>query len=137
MADPIDTMMISASGLRAQSARMRIISENIANANSTAREPGGEPYRRQIPVFEAELNDMTGQMHVRMTDAIDDQSDFKLEYDPGHPAANAEGYVMTTNVSTLVEMMDMREAMRSYEANLNMIENHRRMQERTLDLLRR
>lgn len=137
MADPIDTMMISASGLRAQSARMRIISENIANANSTAREPGGEPYRRQIPVFEAELNDMTGQMHVRMTDAIDDQSDFKLEYDPGHPAANGEGYVMTTNVSTLVEMMDMREAMRSYEANLNMIENHRRMQERTLDLLRR
>ena len=137
MADPIDTMMISASGLRAQSARMRIISENIANANSTAREPGGEPYRRQIPVFEAELNDMTGQMHVRMTDAIDDQSDFKLEYDPGHPAANGEGYVMTTNVSTLVEMMDMREAMRSYEANLNMIENSRRMQERTLDLLRR
>ena len=133
----IDTMMISASGLRAQSARMRIISENIANANSTAREPGGEPYRRQIPVFEAELNDMTGQMHVRMTDAIDDQSDFKLEYDPGHPAANGEGYVMTTNVSTLVEMMDMREAMRSYEANLNMIENRRRMQERTLDLLRR
>lgn len=137
MADPIDTMMISASGLRAQSARMRIISENIANANSTAREPGGDPYRRQIPVFDNELNEITGQMQVRMTDAIDDQSAFRLEYDPGHPAANEEGYVTTTNVSTLVEMMDMREAMRTYEANLNMIENHRRMQERTLDLLRR
>ncbi|MBR9825801.1 MAG: flagellar basal body rod protein FlgC [Alphaproteobacteria bacterium] len=130
-------MMISASGLRAQSARMRIISENIANANSTAREPGGDPYRRQIPVFDNELNEITGQMQVRMTDAIDDQSAFRLEYDPGHPAANEEGYVTTTNVSTLVEMMDMREAMRTYEANLNMIENHRRMQERTLDLLRR
>lgn len=137
MSNPSDTMLISAAGMRAQSARMRIISENIANASSTAREPGGEPYRRQIPVFEAELHAATGNRHVRMTDAIHDQSEFKLEFDPGHPAANEEGYVLSTNVQTLVEMMDMREAMRSYEANLNMIENHRRMQDRTLDLLRR
>ncbi|MAC90446.1 MAG: flagellar basal-body rod protein FlgC [Maricaulis maris] len=130
-------MQISAFGMRAQAARMRIISENIANADSTAREAGGDPYRRQVPVFEAELDRATGLNAVRMTDVAHDQSEFTLEYDPGHPAANAEGYVQYSNVQTLVEMMDMREAMRSYEANLNMIENARRMQERALDLLRR
>ncbi|MHA6287036.1 flagellar basal body rod protein FlgC [Maricaulis sp. CAU 1757] len=137
MGNSSDAMQISAFGLRAQAARMRIISENIANAESTSREPGGDPYRRQIPVFEAELDRVTGMSRVRMTDVAHDQSDFTLEYDPGHPAANGEGYVKTSNVQTLVEMMDMREAMRSYEANLNMIENSKRMQERALDLLRR
>ncbi|ABI66229.1 MULTISPECIES: flagellar basal body rod protein FlgC [Maricaulis] len=137
MGNASDTMQISAFGMRAQAARMRIISENIANADSTAREAGGDPYRRQVPVFEAELDRATGLNAVRMTDVAHDQSEFTLEYDPGHPAANAEGYVQYSNVQTLVEMMDMREAMRSYEANLNMIENARRMQERALDLLRR
>ncbi len=137
MGSPSDTMQVSAAGMRAQAARMRIISENIANANSTAREAGGDPYRRQIPVFEAELNRVTGMSTVRMTDVQYDQSDFTLEFDPGHPAADGDGYVKTSNVQTLVEMMDMREAMRSYEANLNMIESAKRMQERALDLLRR
>ena len=137
MSNGSDAMQISAFGLRAQAARMRIISENIANADSTAREAGGDPYRRQIPVFEAELDRATGLNRVRMTDVAYDRSDFTLEYDPGHPAADEAGYVKTSNVETLVEMMDMREAMRSYEANLNMIENARRMQERALDLLRR
>ncbi|WP_300555900.1 flagellar basal body rod protein FlgC [Maricaulis sp.] len=137
MAGHNDTMQISAAGLRAQAARMRIISENIANADSTARTPGGDPYRRQIPVFEAELDRVTGVNTVRMTDAVPDMSSFKMEYNPGHPAADEQGYVRTTNVQSLVEMMDMREAMRTYEANLNMIENHRRMMDRTLDLLRR
>ncbi|MEC9250425.1 MAG: flagellar basal body rod protein FlgC [Pseudomonadota bacterium] len=137
MSDPRDTMLVSAAGMRAQAARMRIISENIANAQSTSRETGGDPYRRQIPVFEAELNRTTGMTTVRMTDTVPDNSDFRLKLEPGHPAADADGYVQYSNVSTLVEMMDMREAMRSYEANLNMIENHRRMLERTLDLLRR
>ena len=137
MSDAHDSMSISAAGLRAQAARMRIISENIANAESTAREPGGDPYRRQIPVFEAELDRATGLNMVRMTDVAPDESEFTLEYDPGHPAANGEGYVSTSNVQMLVEMMDMREAMRTYEANLNMIENSRRMQQSTLDLLRR
>ena len=137
MGSPSDTMQVSAAGMRAQAARMRIISENIANANSTAREAGGDPYRRQIPVFEAELNRVTGMSTVRMTDIEYDQSDFTLEFDPGHPAADGDGYVKTSNVQTLVEMMDMREAMRSYEANLNMIESAKRMQERALDLLRR
>ncbi|WP_300543113.1 flagellar basal body rod protein FlgC [Maricaulis sp.] len=137
MSNASDAMSISAAGMRAQAARMRIISENIANAESTAREPGGDPYRRQIPVFQAELDRVTGLNTVRMSDVDYDQSDFTLEFDPGHPAANDDGYVKTSNVQTLVEMMDMREAMRSYEANLNMIENSRRMEQRTLDLLRR
>ncbi len=137
MGSASDAMSISAAGMRAQSARMRIISENIANADSTAREPGGDPYRRQIPVFEAELDRVTGLNMVRLSDVAPDESEFTLEYDPGHPAANAEGYVSTSNVQMLVEMMDMREAMRTYEANLNMIENSRRMEQRTLDLLRR
>lgn len=137
MSDASDAMSISAAGLRAQAARMRIISENIANADSTAREPGGDPYRRQIPVFQQELDRATGLNAVRMSDVSYDQTEFTLEFDPGHPAADEAGYVRTSNVQTLVEMMDMREAMRSYEANLNMIENSRRMQERTLDLLRR
>ena len=137
MAGHNDTMQISAAGLRAQAARMRIISENIANADSTARTPGGDPYRRQIPVFEAELDRVTGVNTVRMTDAVADMSSFNMEYNPGHPAADEQGYVRTTNVQSLVEMMDTREAMRTYEANLNMIENHRRMMDRTLDLLRR
>jgi flagellar basal-body rod protein FlgC len=132
-----DAMQISASGLRAQAARMRVISENIANADSTSREAGGDPYRRQIPVFENELNRVTGLTTVRMADVADDQSEFTMTHDPGHPAADADGYVKKSNVQTLVEMMDMREAMRTYEANLNMIENGRRMQERALDLLRR
>jgi flagellar basal-body rod protein FlgC len=137
MGNASDAMSISAAGMRAQSARMRIISENIANADSTAREPGGDPYRRQIPVFEAELDRVTGLNMVRLSDVAPDESEFTLEYDPGHPAANGEGYVSTSNVQMLVEMMDMREAMRTYEANLNMIENSRRMEQRTLDLLRR
>ena len=137
MGSASDAMSISAAGMRAQSARMRIISENIANADSTAREPGGDPYRRQIPVFEAELDRVTGLNMVRLSDVAPDESEFTLEYDPGHPAANAEGYVSTSNVQMLVEIMDMREAMRTYEANLNMIENSRRMEQRTLDLLRR
>lgn len=137
MANSSDSMQISAAGMRAQAARMRIISENIANVDSTAREPGGDPYRRQIPIFQAELDRATGINRVRMNDVAHDQSEFSLEYDPGHPAADEAGYVKTSNVQMLVEMMDMREAMRTYEANLNMIENSRRMQERALDLLRR
>lgn len=137
MGNASDAMQVSAFGMRAQTARMRIISENIANADSTAREPGGDPYQRQIPVFNNELDRVTGVSRVRMSDVAHDQSAFTLEYDPGHPAADADGYIRTSNVNMLVEMMDMREAMRSYEANLNMIENSRRMQERALDLLRR
>ncbi|MCP2670774.1 flagellar basal body rod protein FlgC [Maricaulaceae bacterium EIL42A08] len=132
-----ETLQIAAAGLRAQSARMRIIAENVANAESTGQTPDADPYRRQIPVFEAELNREVNGRVVRMSDVRADQSEFRLVYEPGHPAANDEGYVKYPNVSSLIELMDMRDAQRSYEANLTMVEGTRRMLERTLDLLRR
>ncbi|MEH6678881.1 flagellar basal body rod protein FlgC, partial [Phenylobacterium sp.] len=107
-----ETMQIAAAGLRAQSARMRVIAENLANAQSTGRTPEEDPYRRQVPVFEAEVDRLTGLEVVRMTDAADDNSEFRLVHEPGHPAANAEGYVRYPNVSSLVELMDMKEAQR-------------------------
>ncbi len=144
MADPINNrpatprntaMTVAASALKAQQSRMRIIAENIANAQSTATVAGGEPYRRQVPVFEA--RNIDGATGVVMAQVKPDQGDFRLEYDPQHPAANAEGYVQRPNVDTLVEAMDMREAQRAYEANLNVIETARNMDTRTLDIIKR
>jgi len=129
-------MSVAASALRAQQARMRVIAENIANANSTSATKGGDPYRRQVPVFEAQR--LAGGVEgVRMKGVEADQTDFKLEYDPGHPAADDKGYVKTPNVDTLVEALDMRQAQRAYEANLNVIETARSMEMRTLDLLKK
>src|SRR4051812_41837470 len=126
---------IAASALRAQQARMRIIAENLANANSTSRTAGGDPYRRQAPIFEpAKVAGATG---VRMARAAPDPSAFKTEYEPGHPSADAKGYVKLPNVDPLVEALDMREAQRAYEANLNVIETARAMDARTLDLLKK
>lgn len=126
---------IAASALRAQQQRMRIIAENMANANSTSRTPGGDPYRRQAPVFEPTR--VAGGQGVKMTRVEPDTSEFKSEYEPGHPSADAKGYVRMPNVSTLVESMDMRDAQRAYEANLNVIETARAMEMRTLDLLKK
>ncbi len=139
MTDPvpprISALAVASSALMAQQSRMRVIAENIANANSTALTAGGEPYRRQIPVFQArEIDGATG---VTLAEVRPDMGDFKSEYDPSHPAANAEGYVLRPNVDTLVEAMDMREAQRAYEANLNIIETARAMDTRTLELLKR
>lgn len=139
MPDPVpprnNAMAVAASALKAQQSRMRIIAENIANAQSTAQVAGGEPYRRQIPVFQArEIDGVTG---VTLAEVRPDQRDFRSEYDPSHPAANAEGYVLRPNVDTLVEAMDMREAQRAYEANLNVIETARSMEMRILDLLKK
>jgi flagellar basal-body rod protein FlgC len=128
-------MAVAASALRAQQARMRIIAENIANASSTARTPGGDPYRRQQPVFE--VNRVDGASGVRLAEVRPDNSDFKLEYDPQHPAADVNGYVKRPNVDSLIEAMDMREAQRAYEANLNVIETARSMETRTLDILKK
>jgi flagellar basal-body rod protein FlgC len=128
-------MMIAASALKAQQARMRVIAENMANSDSTARTNGGDPYRRQVPIFAPEK--LPGGEGVRMARVEADQSAFKTEYDPGHPGADAQGYVKLPNVDPLVEAMDMREAQRAYEANLNVIETSRAMQTRTLDLLKR
>jgi flagellar basal-body rod protein FlgC len=128
-------MNIAASGLRAQQARMRVIAENIANSDSTATTPGGDPYRRQNPVFQPQA--VPGGNGVAMTGIIPDQADFKKEYNPGNPAADAQGYVKTPNVDPLTEALDMKQAQRAYEANLNVIETARSMQTRTLDLLKR
>ncbi|OXE35629.1 MAG: flagellar basal body rod protein FlgC [Phenylobacterium zucineum] len=126
---------IATSALRAQQARMRIIAENLANADSTSKTAGGDPYRRQIPVFKPTRVD--GGEGVRMTKVTPDNSDFKLDYEPGHPSADANGYVKMPNVEPLIEALDMREAQRAYEANLNVIETARNMDMRTLDLLRK
>ncbi|MBO9587668.1 flagellar basal body rod protein FlgC [Devosia sp.] len=127
---------IAATGLHAQSARMRVIAENIANADSTATTPGGEPYRRRVPTFETVMNNELGGRVVTMGKLAYDQSDFNNRYEPGHPAADANGYVQYPNVNTLIETMDMREAQRSYEANLNVVSVTRQMLGQTLDILR-
>jgi len=127
------TMAVAASALKAQQARMRIIAENIANADSTGKTKGSDPYRRQTPVFSASPID--GATGVRLAQVVPDNSDFTLEYDPSHPAADASGYVKRPNVNPLIETMDMRDAQRAYEANLNVIETARAMNEKTLDIL--
>lgn len=134
--DSFNTIMIAASGMRAQSQRIQVIAQNLANAESTASTPGQDPYRRQIPTFQNELDRELGVRRVRMGEAVQDTSEFGSRYDPNHPAADEAGYVQTPNVNALIEMMDMRQAQRSYEANLNMISTARSMMMRTLDLLR-
>ena len=136
MADLSKSMNISAAGMKAQGTRLRIISENIANAGSTALTPNGEPYRRKLVTFGATLNRELGTELVDVQKVSRDPSDFGLRYQPGHPAADASGYVKTANVNTLIEMTDMREAQRSYEANLRVMQAARAMLQRTIDLLR-
>ncbi|PHY18443.1 flagellar basal body rod protein FlgC [Caulobacter sp. BP25] len=132
---PMAAMSVAASALRAQQGRMRVIAENIANANSTAVTPGGDPYRRQVPIFRP--TKVQGAEGVQMARVDPDQSAFKTEYDPGNPAADANGYVKLPNVNSLIESLDMKEAQRAYEANLNVIETARVMESRTLDILKK
>jgi flagellar basal-body rod protein FlgC len=134
--DFLKSMAIAASGLRAQSGRMRVIAENIANAESTAQRPGSNPYRRKIPTFRSEMDRALESQTIAMGKVRQDPSEFRTKYEPGHPAADANGYVKYPNVNSLVEMTDMREAQRSYEANLNVIGATRRMIQKTIDLLR-
>jgi flagellar basal-body rod protein FlgC len=136
MTDINATIAAAASGMRAQTTRMRIAAENVANADSTGEGPGAEPFRRRIPLLETTTLG-SGAEGVRVVGTNFDMSDFREEYNPGHPAAGPDGYVRMPNVDTLVEMMDMREATRAYEANLNMIDAARTMTTRALDLLRR
>jgi flagellar basal-body rod protein FlgC len=137
MTDMNAALNIAASGLRAQTARMKVIAENIANANSTAPNAGADPYRRKVATFGQVLDRETGTNEVKMTGVSADRSEFRLRYDPTHPGADANGYVKMPNVNTLIESMDMREAQRAYEANLNVVESARAMMSRTIDLLRR
>ena len=134
--DFLKSMVIAASGLKAQSGRMRVIAENIANADSTAQRPGGNPYRRKIPTFRSEIDRALHAQTIALGGVRTDPSEFRTKYEPGHPAADANGYVKYPNVNALVEMTDMREAQRSYEANLNVIGATRRMIQRTIELLK-
>jgi flagellar basal-body rod protein FlgC len=136
IADFARSMGIATSGLRAQAGRMRVISENIANSDSTASTAGGDPYRRKVPTFSAELDRTLDASVVKLGRVMPDNSDFRVKHEPGNPAADAEGNVKYPNVNPLVEMTDMRDAQRSYEANLNVIHATRTMIQRTLDILK-
>jgi len=134
--DFIRSMSIATSGLRAQAGRMRVISENIANADSTAQTAGGDPYRRKVPTFSSTLDRSLDAQVVSLGRIRPDNSSFRIKHEPGNPAADANGNVKYPNVNTVIEMTDMRDAQRSYEANLNIISATRRMIQRTLDILK-
>ena len=130
------SMSIATSGLRAQAGRMRVISENIANADSTAMNPGGDPYRRKVPTFSSTLDRALDAKVVSLGKIKPDTTPFRVKYEPSNPAADVAGNVKYPNVNSLVELTDMRDAQRSYEANLNIISATRRMIQRTLDILK-
>jgi len=134
--DLMQAMEIASKGMRAQGVRMRVISENIANAETTGKNPDELPYRRQLVTFKNLMDRKVGVKHVEVDDIVTDDSDFRMKYDPEHPAADERGYIRLPNVNALVEMMDMREAQRTYEANLGVISMTRSMLNRAIDLLR-
>ena len=134
--DLIKSIKISAAGMQAQGTRLRVISENLANSDSLAERPGESPYRRKLVTFKNVLDRELQANRVKIDKFLPDRGDFPKRYEPSHPAADEAGYVETPNVKPLVEMMDMREAQRSYEANLSVIEVSKRMLMRTIDLLR-
>jgi flagellar basal-body rod protein FlgC len=134
--DLLKALKVSAAGMKAQGVRLRVIAENIANSDSLATEPGAQPYRRKVVTFKNMLDRASGSRHVEINKISVDRSDFKKKYDPTHPSADADGYVLMPNVNTMVEMMDMREAQRSYSANLSVIEASKSMLMRTIDMLR-
>ena len=130
------SLQTSASGMKAQSQRLRVIAGNIANADTTGQAPGELPYRRQTVVFKDVLDHTTGASKVKVAGVKPDMSDFVRVYEPGHPAADVDGYVLKPNVKAVVETMDMRDAQRSYDANLNVIDATRSMVRQTIDLLK-
>lgn len=135
--DPLQSILkIGASGLEAQSVRMRVLAENIANASSTGTTPGSDPYTRKMVTFESELDDVQSTAGVRVVGVETVRSAFRLEQMPGHPAADEKGYVKLPNVDVMVEMSDMREANRSYDANLQLIKQARDMINQAIDMLR-
>ncbi len=137
MIDPLQvSLKIAASGLQVQSKRLRVVSENLANAQSTGRTPGADPYTRKTISFETEVDRITGANFVRIDSIERDRAPYRIEHDPGHPAADENGFVKLPNVTILVEMAAMREANRSYEANLQVIKQAREMISMTIDLLR-
>lgn len=127
---------IAVSGMKAQAERLRIIAENMANADSVATRAGEEPYRRQVVAFKDYVDAQTGARKVKVAGVVTDNSELPKKYDPSHPAADAQGYVTMPNVNPLVEMMDMKEAQRSYDANLTMMQTARDMNSKVLDILK-
>ena len=136
MNDFLSSLKVAATGLHAQSARMRVIAENLANADSAGKTPGADPYRRKIPTFKAVMDREVGGTTVEIGRLALDQAPFDERFEPGHPAADANGFVKYPNVDPLIESMDMREAQRTYEANLNVISVTRSMLGQTLNILR-
>jgi len=137
MLDSLQTSLtVASSGLEAQSTRMRIVSENLANASATGRVPGADPYQRKTVTFDAEMDRAAGAQLVKVKEVGVDNTPFRVEYDPGHPAADSTGYVKLPNVNMMIEMADMREVNRSYEANLQVVKQVRSMLGMTIDLLR-
>lgn len=130
------TMSVASSGLRAQSTRMKVIAENIANASTTPNTPDQKPYQRQVVSFKNEFDRTLGVHKVKVDGVRKDNAPFIKKFEPSHPAADADGYVQTPNVKPLMESMDMREAQRAYEANLSVVEASRSMLLKTIDLLR-
>ena len=128
-------LRISAAGMKAQSARMQVVAENMANSNSLPDRPGAEPYRRKVMSFRSELDRQIGANIVRVGRITTDSAPFGRRYEPGHPGAGEDGYVKTSNVKSLVEMMDMRTAQRSYEANLSVIKVSKAMVQNALGVL--
>lgn len=135
--DLMEAMAQAAKGMKAQGIRMRVISENLANAETTAKTPGGDPYQRKSVTFKNVLDRAKGIESIEVEKVTSQKAEFVLKYDPAHPAADKNGYVKMPNINTLIEMMDMKEAQRSYEANLGVIEVARGMLMRTLDVLSR
>jgi|SRR5579875_120860 flagellar basal-body rod protein FlgC len=137
MNDPIEAVIkIAGSGLETQSARLRIVAENLANVRSTGPAPGSNPYVRKTVTFESEFDQASGANLVRVKAIGIDKSPFRIEHDPGNPAADSNGMVKFPNVDLLIEMADLREANRSYEANLQVIKQANSLNSMTLDLLR-
>ena len=134
--DITTALTISAHGMQAQTTRLRVIAENLANQDTTGTRPGGEPYRRKTVTFGSSMDTASGADLVKVKEIGHDRSDMPLRYDPGHPAADANGYVRMPNVNSFVEVMDMREAQRSYSANLSVMQVSRGMLSRTIEMLK-
>lgn len=127
---------VSGSGMKAQSARIKVIAENLANAESGPTVKGGDPYRRKTVAFKTQLDRATGANKVAIATVGKDNAPFRMKYDPANPVADEQGYIQMPNVHALIELSDMREAQRSYEANVSMIETSRSMIRSTLELLK-
>jgi flagellar basal-body rod protein FlgC len=130
-----NSMAIAAAGMRAQSDRMKVIAENIANADSTSPTPGGDPYRRKVSTVTQSFDDELGVNLVKSGKTMEDKSDFRSQYDPGNPTADSKGYVKLPNVDPLIEIMDMKEAQRSYEADLTVMTSTKQMMSQAVSLL--